>query len=89
MRFPRSGSISVHMLLQLILDYLLMGAATFPVYMVLDKHTFAHVIETTGELVVLAVCWIVFWPAIGFFVARNQISSHSRRDGTRQNMQIR
>jgi hypothetical protein len=79
----------VHMLFQLILNYLLVGAATFPVYMGLDKHTLTRVIETTGELVVLVVCWVVFWPAIGFFVARNQISSHRRGEGTRQKVQTR
>jgi hypothetical protein len=77
------------MLLQLTLDYLLAGAATLPVYMEVDKHTFTHVLETTGELVVLVVCWIVFWPAIGFFVARNQISSHRRGDRTRQKVKDR
>ena len=79
----------VHMLSQLTLGYLLVGAATFPVYMGLDKHTYTHVIETTGELVVLVVCWIVFWPAIGFFVVRNQMSSHRRGDGIRQKVQLR
>jgi len=77
------------MVLQLVLDYLLVGAAMFPAYMRLDEHTFRHVIETTGELVTLVVCWIVFWPAIGFFVVRNRLSAHSHGADTRENLQVR
>ena len=77
------------MLLGLILDYFLVGAAMLPIYMRLDEHTFAHVIETTGELVTLIGCWIAFWPVIGFFVVRNRLWARSRRTEVRENLQMR
>lgn len=77
------------MILQLILDYLLVGAAMFPAYMRLDEHTFRHVIETTGELVTLMFCWIVFWPAIGFFVVRNRVCAHLHGGNAREDLQVR
>jgi len=77
------------MLLELILNYLLVGAAMFPIYMRLDEHTFAHVIETTGELVTLIGCWIVFWPVIGFFVVRNRLWARSRPTEVGENLQTR
>lgn len=61
----------------------------FPAYMRLDEHTFRHVIETTGELVTLVLCWIVFWPAISFFVVRNRLSGHFGRAGSRESRQVR
>lgn len=67
------------MFLELLLNYLLVGAAMLPAYMRADEHTFTHVIETTGELVTLVVCWILFWPAIGFFVVRNRLWAHFQR----------
>lgn len=80
----------VHIILESGVDYLLIGAALFPAYMRLDEHTFAHVIETTGELVTLLACWIVFWPAIGFFVLRNRVSAHlGGGANARQKLQIR
>jgi hypothetical protein len=75
--------------INLILDYALLGAAIFPVYMRLDKHTFTHVIETTGELVVLVVCWILLWPVIGFFVVRNHLSKYRQRPGIRRYLLLR
>ena len=75
--------------LNLILDYAVLGAMIFPVYMRLDKHTFTHVIETTGELVVLVVCWILLWPVIGFFVVRKHLSRYPQRSGIRRDLLLR
>jgi len=72
--------------LKLILDYVLFGAATFPGYMRLDRHTFTHVIETTGELVALVVCWALLWPIIGFLVVRNHVCKHRQRPGIRRDL---
>jgi hypothetical protein len=79
----------MHVLLQLILNYLLLGAALLPVYMRLDRHTFVHVIETTGELITLLACWILLWPAIGFFVVRNRLLAARRWSSTCQHLKVR
>lgn len=84
----RGWGVSDRMLLQVILNYLLLGAAMFPIYMRLDEHTFAHVIETTEELVTLVICWIAFWPVIGFFVVRNRLSSRFQRPDVREKVQM-
>jgi hypothetical protein len=75
--------------LKLILDYFLLGAMTFPGYMRLDKHTFTHVIETTGELVVLFACWVFLWPVIGFLIVRNHLLKHRQRTGIRSDLLLR
>jgi hypothetical protein len=79
----------MHVFLQLILDYVLLGAALFPVYMRLDRHTFVHVIETTGEWVTLLACWMLLWPAIAFFVVRNRLLAAGRWSSTCQDLKVR
>jgi hypothetical protein len=79
----------MHLLLTSLLNYALLGAALFPAYMLLDKHSFTHVLETTGEVVTLLVCWIFLWPAIGFFVLRNHLHAHSARGHGHRKLKLR
>ena len=69
----------MHLLLESVIWYLVLGLLTLGWWVLADKLTFDNTIQTCGEAAMLSVLWLIAWPLFSIAVIRMMRKRHVTR----------